>query len=325
MSRAIWIWRGLASICWRDDGGKEERRSFLKKRTKKLLNLGCFAAIFPAHAQVVSVQFLTPTRDFGYFVGDVLSTDAIITVAPGTVLDMRSLPVPGPLKGGIELRRIDAQQAAEGEPPRIRIHAEYQNFVAPEQVTAAELPGFAVQFTAGPAHATARIPAFAFHVSPLRVAQRSVADAGDLRPNRAIPPLPEAGLAARFTASLILALAFFLSLASGRGWLPGPRGAKRPFALAASRIARLSADAHSAARYLEMHRAFDATAGRRVLPRDLDDFLSNHPHFADLRQDIAAFFRASESRFFARETAPEPAGADIAKLAKSLRRRERRR
>ncbi len=306
-------------------GGKQVR-SFLKKRTKKLLILCCFTGVVPARAQVVSVELLTPTRNFGYFAGDVLSTDAIITVRPGTVLDMRSLPVPGPVSAGIELRRIDALSTVESDLARIKIHAEYQIFVAPEQVTTAELPGFAVQLTAGSAHATAQIPAWPLHVSPLRVAQRSVADIGDLRPSHGIPKLPEDNVAARLAGSLLLATAGFLVFAGGRGWLPALHGARRPFAGAVSRIARLSAaGTDSAAAFLALHRAFDDTAGRRVMPADLDGFIGEHPRFADLRADIAAFFRASENRFFARDIASGPAVADLLKLAKALRRRERRR
>ncbi len=304
----------------------EKARSFLKKRTKELLTFGCLIWIFPAQAQVVSVQLLGPERDFGYFVGDLVSTEAIITVAPGTVLDKTSLPVPGPLAAGIELRRIDARQAVEGKTSRILIHAEYQNFMSPEQVTVTELPGFSVRLTAARAHTAAHIPGWTFHVSPLRVAQRSVSDLGDLRPNRTILPLREDIVAARLAVSLILAVAGLLVFAGGRGWLPLLRGTKRPFAVAASRIARMSrAGTQGGAEFLEMHRAFDATAGRRVLGRDLDDFISEHPRFADLRPDIAGFFRASERWFFARETDAAPFDTDVPKLAKSLRRRERRR
>jgi mxaA protein len=49
---------------------------------------------------------------------------------------------------------------------------------------------------------------------------------------------------------------------------------------------------------LVLHRAFDATAGRRVFADDLDAFISRHQHFLPLRNRIAAFFEMSRAVFF---------------------------
>jgi mxaA protein len=49
---------------------------------------------------------------------------------------------------------------------------------------------------------------------------------------------------------------------------------------------------------LELHRAFDATAGRRVLAADIDGFIEQHKRFGGLKQDIETFFAASRTFFF---------------------------
>jgi len=275
---------------------------------------------------VLSVKLYAPQRDFGYLVGDTISTDAIIDLAQETLLDTRSLPVPGPLTATLELRRIAVSSSGRGHNQQVTIHAEYQNFLAPEQVTATELPSYDLRFKSGTANATAHIPAWAFHVSPLRVAQRSAADMGDLRPNRMVAPAAESASLAGLVASIVVALAGSAVFASGRGWLPSLRvGKKNPFALAAARIGKRNGKENTEVWFTELHRAFDATAGHRILPEDVGTFISGHPRFAPLHADIAKFFNVSQQRFFARGGTAATADINLRRLAKSLRRLERRR
>ncbi len=292
--------------------------------SKKLLFLGVLAVPALAQAQLRSVQLLAPEKDFGYLVGDILKTESIIAVAPGTKLDPQSLPIPGPLNAAIELRRIDAEQTNQGETRQIRIHAEYQSFFAPERVTQTELPGFTIRLITGPKATTAKIPAFPFQVSPLRAAQQSAVDLTELRPDHAVQPLPEKNLLWRLLASMLLALAAALALANTRGWIPGLRGRDRPFAIAARHIQRQTGES-SAETFKQMHRAFDATAGQKLFPTDLPDFIRSHPRFTPAQAQIESFFAASQNRFFARNGNMEKPAPNLLKLAKTLRRLERRR
>jgi mxaA protein len=296
----------------------------LKKRTKKLLLLLLLVGTTPALGQVRSVELLTPTRDFGYIVGDVIATDAIITASPGTTLDRQALPVPGPLNPAIELRSIGVQETAPGNTTEIRIHAEYQTFLAPERVSETEIPGFSVHLTTGTAHSTAAIPAWPFHVSPLRAAQRSIDDISDLRQNHAIEPVPEGQYGVRLLAAAAAALAAALALARVRGWLPGWRNKTRPFAMAEHRIRSLGHSEDQAA-YQELHRAFDATAGHHLFKGDLQSFFQSYPRFTLAQAEISRFFAASESCFFARDGDTRLTQTDVSKLARLLRRLERRR
>jgi len=272
---------------------------------------------------VLSVQIGGAGRTFGYLVGDVLETDAVITAKQGTHLDRQSLPIPGPLNAAIELRGIAAVERQEGGYTQIRIHAEYQNFLAPERVTETETPGYVLQVTTDTARFVAKIPAWSFQVSPLRVAQQSVGDIGELRPNHAIAPVDERDPAVRLAASALVACAAALAFAGGQGWLAGRRRGNRPFAIAASHIARTAPDGDS--QYQALHRAFDATAGRPVFACELNGFFETHPRFGPLREDVARFFSLSEQRFFAPGGETVLPSVDLLKLAKSLRRLERRR
>jgi len=303
---------------------KKERRSFLKKRTKKLLCLGFLAAPTLAQAQIRAVQLAGPEKDSGYLVGDILKTESIIEVAPGTKLDPQSLPIPGPLNAAIELRSIEAEQTQQGQSSQIRIHAEYQNFLAPERVTQTELPSFTIRLLTGPTATTAKIPAFPFHVSPLRVAQQSAIDLAELRPNHSIQPLPSQNLLFRLIASAILAGATALAFAAAQGWLPIGRNQNRPFAIAARHIARQKGKAGTTP-YQELHRAFDATAGHKLFPADLPGFIEAHPRYTPAQADITTFFATSDSLFFARNGQTEKPQPDLLKLARTLRRLERRR
>jgi mxaA protein len=295
----------------------------LKKRTKKLLILGFAAVPAYAQAQLFSVQLLGPEKDFGYLVGDTLTTESIITVAPGTTLDRQTLPTPGPLNAAIELRHIDAEQINRGKFSQIRIHAEYQSFFAPERVTATELPGFTIRLTAGPNATTARLPAFPFEVSPLRVTQQSAIDLAELRPDHPVQPLPGQHLLWRLAASIAVALAATLALANKQGWLPGWRSKQRPFAIAARHISRKAGEAGEES-FQHLHRAFDATAGKKLFHGDLPDFITSHPRFAPVQAEIATFFATSQSWFFAHDGRPERPAPNLLKLAKTLRRLERR-
>ncbi|MFD1355738.1 nonribosomal peptide synthetase MxaA, partial [Methylorubrum suomiense] len=65
---------------------------------------------------------------------------------------------------------------------------------------------------------------------------------------------------------------------------------------------KTAGDARDREALLVLHRAVDATAGRRVLADDLPLFLDRHPAFRGQADDLARFFAASRRAFFGRET-----------------------
>ena len=130
------------------------------------------------------------------------------------------------------------------------------------------------------------------------------------------------------TAAALLA---FAALAYDRAWPPFHARPTRPFAQAARRMAKAARAPADEATYIDalliLHRAFDASAGRRVLADDVSLFLRTKPASEHLKPDVERFFAASRRAFFsariseAMELMPL---ADVARLSVSLRTAERR-
>ena len=251
-----------------------------------------------------------------------LSATAVIDLAPGTILDTASLPQPGPVAASIDVRRVEVQREAGDAGPRLTVRVQYQSFFTPEQVLQTAVPGYVIAFANAGRRYTADVPGFAFTASPFRHDLQPVLDDSVLRPDHPLPHVhasqPVRLLAAGF-AMIAAGLATLLVPAS-RTWL-GRRG---PFARAARDISRLEHSPESSRdALLALHRAFDSTAGRRVLADDVEAFFREHRNFQPLRDRVAAFFAASRAAFFADggETLPMPA---LRSLCRELARAERR-
>ena len=271
----------------------------------------------PAAAQVVSVRLQPPPRDFGVFVGDSLTSTAIIEILPGTTLDPRSLPPEGPASPGIDVRQVRVERGTD----RIAIRVTYQSFVSPEQVSSAEVPSYTVAFASGQGRLKTVVPGFRFTASTFRHDLQPTLDPASLRPDHVPAPARATGAGLELAMGLLamagglLALAWPLAFAPRRG----------PFRAASRQLAGLArrptADAGCAA-MLALHRAFDATAGRRIFADDLGDFVIRHPQFRPCRDRAAAFFAASRTAFFGGPAEAPAIGAWLA-LARDLARAER--
>ncbi len=251
----------------------------------------------PAAAQV-SVTLQPPARDFGYFPGDLLTGTAVIVLGPDTILDARSLPPAGPVSGSMDVRRVEVSRAADGR--RVEVRVTYQTFFSPEQVLRADIPGYALAFAQAGHRLTAAVPGFSVAVSPFRHDLQPVLDPAALRPDHAALSA-DTGTALRdlLAGAALAALAGLILL------VPGFDRRRGPFARAARQLARLPPDGAAPDGLLVLHRAFDATAGRRLFADDLDVFLDGHPRFAPLRTEIAGFFAASRDAFFGAGAAPD--------------------
>lgn len=257
----------------------------------------------PAAAAVRSVELSAP-RPFGVFIGDVIRHEVTITADPGFRLAAASLPRPGPLNYWLDLRGIELEDlGAGGGVRRHRLHLEYQSFYAPLETLALEISAFTLTLQDGDERAEATVPAWKFLTSPLREIRPQRGEAGTyLRPDAVPRSVPLTGWLVATGGSGGSALLLAGLIARHRGWWPFRARARRPFARAVRdlrRSLRNRADEQTYRTALQiLHRAFDATAKRRLLSEDLPFFFDTAPTFRPLRSDIERFFAASRQEFF---------------------------
>jgi mxaA protein len=281
-----------------------------------------------AAAAVRHVALAPPARDFGYFLGDILTATAVITADDNTVLDRSTLPEPGPVSRLIDVRHVTVTDTRADGGHVIRIRIAYQSFYGPDAATQTEVPGYHLEFADGKHRFPVDVPSWRFTASALRHAVVAVTDASLLRPDHPPTPMPDRAARLRLRCGLAgLLIAAGLMLARC-GVLPAIGAQRGPFTRLSRRMRRLlrgtAPSGGQEAALLALHRAFNTMAGRSVLAGDIETFLSFHPAFRGLRQDITDFFAASEARFFGAGTAPTAVSDEwLLALARRLARAER--
>lgn len=291
------------------------------------------AAAVPASAATPSISVSEP-RPFGYFLGDTIRRDVLVRIGPGQKLDMASLPRPGPLNYWLELASVDLTEGRDQDDRIYRLALVYQTFYAPLDTRRLEIPPFNLKVT-GSTEAELSVPAFGFVTSPIR---QLFADKGqssdtatELQPDAYGHRLATGAERTALLAAALAALASLVALAWHNAWWPFRRPATRPFTEAArflhGNAARLQGAVGYRAALLRMHRAFDQSAGRRVLADDVEQFLARHPEFAPYATEVERLFASSRQAFFAndvdgaRAEMPLPAVTDLsARLGEAERR-----
>ncbi|PZQ10715.1 MAG: hypothetical protein DI564_15455 [Rhodanobacter denitrificans] len=269
------------------------------------------------------------TRAVGYTLGDRVPRSVVLRVDRDWQLQTTALPAPGPQTYWLELRALDVHERLEGDARIYRIDLDYQTFYAPIQALERSLPAFEVTVRRGEQTAHARVPPFRFTMSPLREVKLSAG--GEERAPTALRPDIEPGsrplrpALAALAAAVAAAAAFALALAWHYARWPFGRRPARPFAQAARRLRRVLPDYRQA--LLTVHRAFDATAGRRVLAEDAAALIDAQPRYAPLAADIGRFFAASRQAFFGsgeQDAAALLPAAELTALTRRLAAAERR-
>lgn len=261
-------------------------------------------AAFAYSALADGVRMIEP-RAFGYFLGDTLTRTAEIQAGSDEVLAPASLPVPGALNHWLELRRIDTAEAPNAAGVLYTVTLEYQVFYAALDTRPLTIPAVQLVLTKGEASRSVSIPALGITVSPLReifVDQDRTSEANVLRPDASTAFLPVAPLKTALLISSGLGLAALALLAHHLAWWPFRQRSSRAFSAAAREIAALSCDPADIDAYDKaltlIHRAIDQTAGRRILPDDLGQFIARHPQHSESEAGLEAFFQASRSLYF---------------------------
>jgi mxaA protein len=300
----------------------ERDRSLRGKRHKLVFYFAASVMLTPsAWAQIRSIDARPPQRDFGYYAGDLLISTVVVDVGPDTVLDANSLPPTGPVSSAIDLRNVSFTEARMPGGHRITVRAEWQNFYTPDEVSRLDIPGYQLVFHHGPSRLTADISGFSISVSPFRHDLQPVLDTSVLRPNHPVTPIDITPSKQMLVGSGALAILAAITLVCSSGVWPWTRRGHAPFARAAREIARYSGESREA--LLLLHRAFDDTAGERVLAEDLEAFLITQVRFGPLDDDIKQFFAESRKVFFDIGHAP-PTLPSLVRLSRALARAERR-
>ena len=265
---------------------------------------------FPAtgSAQAPSVELQAP-RAFGYFTGDLVALDAMITAPRDGRLSPASLPHPRNIRPWLDLREVKLEEdPPETERSRYRLRLTYQLLDAPLDAIQRTIPSLAVKIE-GPGGLTdAVVPEWTLVMSPLRGAQPGATGSPSVLMADALPQRADLSLHAwPMLAALLGAIACAGLLAWQYAWWPFHRHPARPFTAAwrhiAGRLAPIHGDNDYRESLLALHRAFDAAAGRRLFAADVDGFLEAHPQFRSARREIAEFFAASRRAFFADDIA----------------------
>lgn len=283
----------------------------------------------PALGQAADIGVaVNDPRAYGYVVGDRVTRGVRLTLPDGYRLERASLPSAGRLDYWLDLVDISiSERDGRGD-----VALTYQLFYAPLQAVRRVLPAFTVRAVDDDGNAVdARVPGFALTVSPI-IELQPEAKFGDADNDLMLPderpstrdiatPRRRALIAAAVAGLGLLVWAWIADRLPGRR-----RGA---FARAARHLKGLrrggTPDTASALRIV--HRAFDAAAGRAVFTEDVDAFVDARPAFADLRDDIVAFFEFSRRFFFADAAAGRGCAGDLdalVYLAERCRRREAR-
>jgi mxaA protein len=292
------------------------------------------AAGTQAIAAQPSIRVSEP-RPFGYFLGDTIRRDVFIRIGPGDELDRGSLPRPGPLNYWLELSSADLVEGRDGDDEVYRLSLVYQTFYAPLDPRKLTIPAFKLKVDTAQGASELAVPAFPFITSPLRQLFTEKGDTGAdatvLRPDRSPGRLPTGAERTALLIAGLTGIASLVALAWHNAWWPFRRPVTRPFTEAArylqANAKRLRGAGGYRAALLKVHRAFDLSAGQRLLADDVGAFLARHPQFAPLAPDVERLFASSRQAFFAndvdgaRAVMPLPAIADLsARLGEAERR-----
>ncbi len=276
-------------------------------------------AMLMAAPSLAATPALRPARAFGYFPGALVSASTEFWLPPGTGLDPASLPVPGPVDPETDLRRIIWRATPMRGGTLVTLRLSYQIFYSPQETGLATIPGFTLTLRRDGRTMAEAIQGFGVQVSPFRHDLTPTLDPNQMRPD----PAPLAVTSGRpwrmpVAGALITGFSALLLLVAQRA----DRGGSRAFAGAYRTIRRQRLSDHAAR--LALHRAFDATAGQRILAQDIEAFLARHRQFSGLGSEIREFFAQSNQIFFATEPGTAAARPALRAFARALTRAERR-
>ena len=289
------------------------------RRGSAALLLGAIVAASPCSQAAVKELKLTAPRTFGYVIGDIIEHRVSLVLDHGFELDPASVPEPGRASRLLALNEAELESEVRDGASRHSIRLRYQIVNAPQGVTGAGTPHLSLRVLGPDGDFPVVIPAWGFTVGPIVAPEeRREGRLPSLRPALPPPPFPTDAHTARVGALGALALALLVPILRDR--LTGRRGAHagRHFDRAYRRLRRRAKGPPSpgvpAEALIEVHAAFNATAGRAVFEHDLARFFVEHPRFEPLRVSIEAFFAESGRLLYGHDRDAPGTGPGIDRL-----------
>ena len=250
-----------------------------------------------AGAAVEKLEMTTP-RPFGYVIGDTIEHRVSLVLDPGLELDPDSIPEPGRASRWLTLNESVLENDDRDGTTHHAIRLRYQIVNAAQSVIGAGTPPLSLRILGPEGDLPVVIPSWGFTFGPVVAPEDRIAGRlPSLRPALPPPPFETDARAVRAAALGLLALALIALIVRERlaGRFAAPSG--RHFDRAWRRLRRRSGGSIPPGAFtvalVEVHAAFNATAGRAVFEHDLARFFVEHPRFEPVRTPIEAFFADS--------------------------------
>lgn len=242
-----------------------------------LMGLACCVA-FAQNGPHITVKM----RDHGYFMGDIIHQQVIITLASGQTLDENSLPLQGRVTSWLDLRELAVSRRGHA----VQLDLVWQIFATVEVAQKLKTPAFVLKTLAKPT-VEFTIPQQAFYYSPV-----FSNPLGETVRRSDLAPVTDDGM-----KSLMLVLMFGgISLISGVFWLwvndlipwipfnPGPL-------TQVARTLKVNAKIEIQQQHLkEILHALNLVAGQSLYPNNWETVFKKAPYLLVLKTPITDFF-----------------------------------
>lgn len=283
------------------------------------------AFIYAVDNSIPISNLTNPARSTGIQIGDVLQRSMTFETSTPQNMITKALPAKGTRNDEVELIAANIVRMKDGSKNQYKLELRYQVFTNATRSKVMALPAQTIKISSTEQLV---LPAWCFWFSPL--VETSIVNAkANVQPQLKAPTIDlnhhAMGLKV-FSVMLILSIIGLIYVNANNQWLPFCKG---NFARAHKQIKLLSRSKVSDANRLKkalfsLHTSFNKTYGSNLFANDVNDFISQHPRFKPLHQQILEFFTLSNKTLFSRNRQDDRALLlKLLSISKSLRDCER--
>lgn len=257
------------------------------------------AFVFADNNSLAILNLKNPQISSGIQIGDVLKRSVTFETEVSEKTLIKALPAKGTRNDEVELVASNLLRLKEGSKNQYKLELAYQVFTNVTNPKVMALPAENIKVSS-----TEKIilPAWHFWFSPL--VETSINNAkANVQPQLNSPSIDinqyEIGIRV-FTGMLIFSILGLIYVNANSQWLPFCKG---HFAISYKQIKYLSRRKESDTKAIKialfnLHTAFNKTYGSNLFAKDINDFVSQHPKFNSLRNQIEEFFSLSNMMLF---------------------------